>query len=70
MIWLIHDYENGGVVDISAMDAYSGVELCTPILLGEVSKKIWMTNHFRKISKLTMDKSLNRSQHKQELLCG
>jgi hypothetical protein len=38
MIWLIPDYEDGGVVDISAVDAYSGVELCTPIFLGEVSK--------------------------------
>jgi hypothetical protein len=35
MEWLSHDYENGGggeVVDISA------VQLCAPILLGEVSK--------------------------------
>jgi hypothetical protein len=69
MIWLIHDYEDGGVVDISAVDAYSGVELCTPILLGEASKYFWMANHFWKISKLTMDISLNKAQHKQELLC-
>jgi hypothetical protein len=26
-------------VDISAVDAYSEMELCTPILLGEASKK-------------------------------
>jgi hypothetical protein len=26
-------------VDISAVDAYSGMELCTPTLLGEASKK-------------------------------
>jgi hypothetical protein len=29
--WLNHDYGDGGVVDILAVDAYSGVELCTPI---------------------------------------
>jgi hypothetical protein len=48
MEWLSHDYDNGGVVDISAVDAYSGMELCTPILLGEASKKNWMANHFKK----------------------
>jgi hypothetical protein len=67
--WLSHDYENGEVVDISAVDAYSGMELCMPILLGEASKNFWMANHFRKIWKLTMDTSLNKAQHKQELLC-
>jgi hypothetical protein len=45
------------------------MELCMPILLVEASKKIWMANHFRKISKLTMDTFLNKAQHKQELLC-
>jgi hypothetical protein len=38
MKWLIHDYEDGGVVDISAVDAYSRVEFCMPIFLGEASK--------------------------------
>jgi hypothetical protein len=70
MEWLSHNYENGGVVDISAVDAYYRMELCMPILLGEASKKIWMANHFRKISKLTMDTSLNKTQQKEELLCG
>jgi hypothetical protein len=70
MEWLSHDYRNGGVVDILAVDAYSEMELCMPILLGEASKKIWMANHFWKNSKLTMDTSLNKAQHKQELLCG
>jgi hypothetical protein len=46
MKWLGHDYRNGVVVDISMVDAYSGMELCTPILLGEASKKIWMANDF------------------------
>jgi hypothetical protein len=36
-IWLIHDYGDGRVVYISAMDAYSRVEVCTPIFLGETS---------------------------------
>jgi hypothetical protein len=39
MEWLSHDYGNGGVVDISVVDAYSEIELYTPILLGEASKK-------------------------------
>jgi hypothetical protein len=64
MEWISHDYRNGGVVDILAVDAYSGKELCMPILLGEPSKKIWMANHFKKNSKLTMDASLNKAQHK------
>jgi hypothetical protein len=48
MEWLSDGYGNGEVVDISAMDPYSGMELCTPILLGEAIKKIWMANHFQK----------------------
>ena len=47
MEWLGHDYGNGGVVDIYVIDSYFGVEVCTPILLGEASKKIWMANHFQ-----------------------
>jgi hypothetical protein len=39
MEWLSHDYGNGGVVDISVVDAYFRMELCTPILLDEPSKK-------------------------------
>jgi hypothetical protein len=38
--------KNGGVVDISAMDTYSEMDLCTLILLGEARKKNWMANHF------------------------
>jgi hypothetical protein len=38
--------EIGGLVDISVVDAYSRMELCTPILLGAASKKNWMANHF------------------------
>jgi hypothetical protein len=37
-IWLNHDYGDGVVVDISAVDAYSGVVVCTPLFLGEASK--------------------------------
>jgi hypothetical protein len=48
MIWLIHDYEDGGVVDMSVVDTYSGTELCMPILLGEAGKKFWMANHLKK----------------------
>jgi hypothetical protein len=33
-----HDYGDVIVVDISAMDTYSRMEVCTPIFLGEASK--------------------------------
>jgi hypothetical protein len=46
------------------VDAYSGVEICTPIFLGEASKS------FLKKIKTQLDTSLNKAQHKQELLCG
>jgi hypothetical protein len=46
MEWLSHDYGNGGVVDISPVDAYYGMELSTPTLLCQASKKIWVANHF------------------------
>jgi hypothetical protein len=49
MKWLSHDYENGGAVDISAVDAYSGMELCMPILLGEASKKMDGKSFLKKI---------------------
>jgi hypothetical protein len=48
MEWLSHGYGNGGVMDISVGDAYSEIDLCTPILLGVASKKILMANHFQK----------------------
>jgi hypothetical protein len=35
--WLNHDYGDRRVVDILAMDAYSEVEVCMPIFLGEAS---------------------------------
>jgi hypothetical protein len=35
--WLKHAYGDGGVVDILVVDTYSGVEVCTPIFLGEAS---------------------------------
>jgi hypothetical protein len=33
-----HDYGDVGAVDTSAVDAYFGVEVCTPIFLCEASK--------------------------------
>jgi hypothetical protein len=33
-----HDYGDVEVVDISAVDAYSGLEVCTPIFLCEANK--------------------------------
>jgi hypothetical protein len=35
--WLNHDYWDGGVVEMLAVDSYSRVEVCTPIFLGEAS---------------------------------
>jgi hypothetical protein len=35
--WLNHDYGDGGDVDILAVDAYSGVDVCTPIFMGGVA---------------------------------
>jgi hypothetical protein len=49
MEWISHDYRNGGVVDILAVDAYSRKELCMPILLGELAKKIEWQIIFKKI---------------------
>jgi hypothetical protein len=45
-IWLNHDRADGRVVDISAVDAYSGVEVCTPIFLihKSFSKNIQKSN--------------------------
>jgi hypothetical protein len=31
---------------------------------------MWVVNHFQKNFKTQMDTSLNKAQHKQELLCG
>jgi hypothetical protein len=70
--WLIHDYGDGGVVVILAVDVYSEVEICTPIFLGEASKIflfLWVANHFQKNFKTQLDTSVNKAQHKQELLC-
>jgi hypothetical protein len=49
MEWLSHNYGTAGVMDISAVHAYSTMELSTPILLGYSSKKNWMANHLKKI---------------------
>jgi hypothetical protein len=38
--WLKYDYGDGRVVNILAVDAYSGVEVCTPIFLVRLAKKI------------------------------
>jgi hypothetical protein len=35
--WLNHDYGDGGVVDILTVDAYSRVDVCIPIFMGEAS---------------------------------
>jgi hypothetical protein len=35
--WLNHDCGYGGVMDILAVDSYSGMDVCTPIFVGEAS---------------------------------
>jgi hypothetical protein len=37
LIWLNHDYGDGRVMDILAVDAYFEVEVYTPIFLGEAT---------------------------------
>jgi hypothetical protein len=44
--WLNHDYGDGGVVGILAMDAYFGVGVCMPIFLDEASKFFWGSKSF------------------------
>jgi hypothetical protein len=46
--WLNQDYGDRGVVDILAVDAYFGVELCTPIFLGGASKLFLGSKSFLK----------------------
>jgi hypothetical protein len=65
-----HDYGDGGVVDISTLDAYFRVKVCTPIFLGEASKSCRYQIIFEKKFKTQLDTTLNEPQHKQELLCG
>jgi hypothetical protein len=38
------DYENGEVTDILAVDAYSGMFLCTPIFFVRLANKILQRN--------------------------
>jgi hypothetical protein len=52
-------------VDISVVEAYSRVEVCTPIFLGEASKSF-----LKKKFKTQLDTSHNKAQQKQELLSG
>jgi hypothetical protein len=61
--WLKHDYEDEGVVDIFAVNSYSGVELCTPIFLGEASKFFLGSKSFLEFCKTQMDTSLNKAPH-------
>jgi hypothetical protein len=35
--WLNYDYGDERVVDILAVDAYSRMDVCTPIFMGEAS---------------------------------
>jgi hypothetical protein len=35
--WLNYDYGDGGVVDILAVDAYSRVDVCTSMFMGEAT---------------------------------
>jgi hypothetical protein len=58
-IWLNHDHGDGGVVDISAVDTYSGVEVCTPIFLmhKSFSKKSSKLKWTLPLTKLNINKS-------------
>jgi hypothetical protein len=58
-LWIYQQWTH--ILDWSYVRQYYWVRL---------ANKNWMSNHFQKISKLTMDTSLKKSQLKQELLCG
>jgi hypothetical protein len=49
LTWLNRDYGDGRSVDILAVDAYSGVEVCTPIFLGEASNFFGSKSFSKKI---------------------
>jgi hypothetical protein len=63
-----------GVVDISAVDTYSGVEVCTPIFLGErLTNNVGSKLLFEKNSKLSWTHPLtkfntNKSSYVEEYL--
>jgi hypothetical protein len=59
--WLNHDCGDGRVVDILAVNAYSKVEVCTLIFLGEARDFFWVANHFQKNFKTQIDTSLNKA---------
>jgi hypothetical protein len=60
--WLNHDYGDGGVVEMLAVDAYFGVKVCMPIFLDEASKIFffWVANDLKKNSKLNWTHPLTK----------
>jgi hypothetical protein len=48
MEWLSHYYGNGRVVDISVVDVYSEMELCTPYYWVRLAKKFGWQIIFKK----------------------
>jgi hypothetical protein len=58
-IWLNHDYGDGRVVDISAVDAYSVVEVANIFSLGSKSFLIFFSKlkWTHPLTKLNIDKS-------------
>jgi hypothetical protein len=61
--WLNHKYGDGGVVNILMVDAYSGVELCTPIIFWVRQANNVGSKSFSKKLKTQMDTSFNKTQH-------
>jgi hypothetical protein len=51
-------------VDILVVDAYSKVDVSTPIFMGEASNYCGWQIIFEKKFKTQMDTSLNKAQHK------
>jgi hypothetical protein len=49
------------------VDVYPGVEVCTPIFLGELANNVG-SKSFLNFFKTQLDTSRNKAQHKQELL--
>jgi hypothetical protein len=67
--WLNHDYGDGRVVDILAVDAYPEWRYARQYFWVRLAISVGGKS-FLTFFKTQMDTSLNKAQHKQELLCG
>jgi hypothetical protein len=50
--WVNHDYGDGGVMDILAVDTYSGVDVCTQYLWVRLAINVGGKSFLKKIKNL------------------